>query len=267
MLIDSHCHLDRLDLTPYAGDFAQFMVEVRRSGVSHMLCAGINLETFPRIKALAQAYPNEISVSVGVHPNECRQVAISTLKLLEYGRAEQVVAIGETGLDYFRSQGDLAWQRERFRHHIQVAKLLGKPLIVHSRAAKEDTLRILCEEGADEVGGVLHCFTEDWEMAKRALDLNFYLSFSGILTFPKTEALAEVARKVPEDRFLIETDSPYLAPLPFRGKPNYPQYVRYVAERLALLRQASFAQVAEQSSENFYALFKAARYSPTVLSA
>ncbi len=267
MLIDSHCHLDRLDLTPYAGNFAQFMAEVRRSGVSHMLCAGINLETFPRIKALAEAYPGEISVSVGVHPNECRQVAISTLKLLEYGRAEQVIAIGETGLDYFRSRGDLAWQRERFRQHIQVARILGKPLIVHSRAAKEDTLRILSEEGAEEVGGVLHCFSEDWDIAKRALELNFYISFSGILTFPKTEALKETARKVPEDRFLIETDSPYLAPVPFRGKPNYPHYVRYVAEKMAELRQASFAHIAERSSENFYALFKAARYSQTAASA
>ncbi|GAB6067542.1 TatD family hydrolase [Methylothermus subterraneus] len=258
MLIDSHCHLDRLDLTPYAKDFAKLMEDLRRQGVEHVLCVGINLETFPRMQALAQAYPDAISLSVGVHPNECRRLPIAVEKLVEYGRAAHVVAVGETGLDYFRSEGDLTWQRERFRQHIQVAKALAKPLVVHSRAAREDTLRIWREEGAAEVGGVLHCFTEDWETAKRALDLNLYISFSGILTFPKTEALQEVARKVPDDRFLIETDAPYLAPVPFRGKPNYPQYVRYVAEAIARLRGVPFAQVASLSARNFYALFKSA---------
>ncbi|MCX8049392.1 MAG: TatD family hydrolase [Methylohalobius sp.] len=255
MLIDSHCHLDRLDLKPYARDFTQLMEEVRGCGISHLLCVGINLETFPRMLALARAYPAEISVSVGVHPNECRGMEIASEKLLEYGQDPQTVAIGETGLDYFRSEGDLDWQRARFRLHIQVAKALGKPLVVHSRAAKEDTLRIWAEEGASEVGGVLHCFTEDWDFAKRALDLNLYISFSGIVTFPKAEAIQEVARRVPEDRFLIETDAPYLAPVPLRGKPNYPQYVRYVAEKLAELRGVSSARIAEVSAQNFYTLF------------
>ncbi len=258
MLIDSHCHLDRLDLKPYAKDFSRFMEDVRCQGISHMLCVGINLETFPRMHALAKAYPAEISVSVGVHPNECRGIEISAERLLEYGQDPQVVAIGETGLDYFRSEGDLDWQRARFRLHIQVAKAVRKPLIVHSRAAKEDTLKLWVEEGAAEVGGVLHCFTEDWDMAKRALDLNLYISFSGIITFPKTESIQEVVRKVPEDRFLIETDAPYLAPVPFRGKPNYPHYVRYVAEKIAELRSVSFEHVAEVSARNFYALFKLA---------
>lgn len=210
--------------------------------------------------ALAKAYPTEISVSVGVHPNECRGMEISAERLLEYGRSPQVVAIGETGLDYFRSEGDLDWQRARFRLHIQVAKAVRKPLIVHSRAAKEDTLKIWVEEGGAEVGGVLHCFTEDWDMARRALDLNLYISFSGIVTFPKTESIQEAVRKVPEDRFLIETDAPYLAPVPFRGKPNYPQYVRYVAEKIAELRGVSFERVAEVSARNFYALFKLASH-------
>ncbi len=258
MLIDSHCHLDRLDLKPYAKDFGSFMEHVRREGIMHMLWVGINLETFPRMRAMAEPYPDEISVSVGVHPNECKRLEIAVQKLLECGRDERVVAIGETGLDYFRSEGDLDWQRARFRQHIQVAKILGKPLIVHSRSAKEDTLKIWAEEGAAEVGGVLHCFAEDWDMARRALDMNLYISFSGIVTFQNAQAIQEVAGKVPEDRFLIETDAPYLAPVPFRGKPNYPHYVRYVAEKIAELRGVSFERVAQVSARNFYALFKLA---------
>lgn len=258
MLIDSHCHLDRLDLKPYARDFGRFMEHVRREGITHMLCVGINLETFPRMRAMAEPYPDEISVSVGVHPNECKRVEISADKLLEYGRDERVVAIGETGLDYFRNEGDLDWQRARFRQHIQVARALRKPLIVHSRSAKEDTLKIWAEEGAAEVGGVLHCFAEDWDMARRALDMNLYVSFSGIVTFPNAQAIQEVACRVPEDRFLIETDSPYLAPVPFRGKPNYPYFVRYVAEKIAKLRGVSSERVAEVSACNFHALFELA---------
>ncbi|XSG83681.1 MAG: TatD family hydrolase [Methylohalobius sp. ZOD2] len=255
MLIDSHCHLDRLDLKPYDKDFDQFMDHARQEGIIHMLCPGINLETYPRVRALAESYPDEISAAVGVHPNDCKEMEISTEKLLEYGREERVVAIGETGLDYFRSEGELDWQRARFRQHIQVAKSLGKPLIVHSRAAKEDTLKIWAEEGAAEIGGVLHCFAEDWDMARRALEMNLYISFSGIVTFKNAPEIQEVAAKVPEDRFLIETDSPYLAPVPFRGKPNYPIYVRHVAEKVAELRGVSFEQVAKVSARNFYDLF------------
>ncbi|WP_306304451.1 TatD family hydrolase [Methylogaea oryzae] len=167
----------------------------------------------------------------------------------------RVVAVGETGLDYFRSEGELSWQQERFRRHIRVARSVGKPLIIHTREAREDTLRILEEEGAGEVGGVLHCFTEDWDTARRALDLNFNISFSGIVTFASAGQIQEAARKVPADRYLIETDSPYLAPTPHRGKPNYPAYVRRVAEFLAELRGVSTEDVARQSSENYRRLF------------
>ncbi|BCX82269.1 TatD DNase family protein [Methylomarinovum caldicuralii] len=258
MLIDSHCHLDRLDLKPFEGDFDRFMAKAREEGISHMLCVGINLPTFERCAALAARYPEEISLSAGEHPNDSKGQPLDVEQLLEYGRRQQVVAIGETGLDYFRSEGDLSWQQERFRQHIQVAKTLHKPLIVHSRAAKEDTLRIWREEGAMDVGGVLHCFAEDWDMARRALDLNLYISFSGIVTFKNAQAIQEAARKVPEDRFLIETDSPYLAPVPYRGKPNYPFYVRKVAEKIAELRGTTLERVGETSGENFYRLFSLA---------
>lgn len=258
MLIDSHCHLDRLDLKPYDKNFDRFMEHARQEGISHMLCVAINLETYPRMRQLADPYPGEISVSVGVHPNDCRGIVISTEKLMELGADDRVVAIGETGLDYYRSQGDLTWQHERFRQHIQVARALTKPLIVHSRSAKEDTLALLQEENAAEVGGVLHCFAEDWDMARRALDLNFYISFSGIVTFKNAQVLHDVAKRIPEDRFLIETDSPYLAPAPFRGKPNYPIYVKYVAEAIAELRGATYKRVAELSRRNFFDLFSLA---------
>jgi len=220
-----------------------------------MLSVCINLETYPRMRALADPYPGEISVSVGVHPNDCRGLSIPSGRFLELGRDPRVVAIGETGLDYFRSEGDLSWQQERFRQHIQVARELGKPVIVHSRAAREDTLRIWEEEEGAEVGGVLHCFAEDWDMARRALDMNLYISFSGIVTFKNAQAIQEVATQVPEDRFLIETDSPYLAPIPHRGKPNYPYLVRHVAEQVAGLRDVSYEAVAELSASNFYTLF------------
>jgi TatD DNase family protein len=204
--------------------------------------------------ALVESYP-QISVTVGVHPNEHEGREPTVDELIELGKHEKVIGIGETGLDYFRSEGDLSWQHQRFRNHISAAKALNKPLIVHTRDAKEDTLRILKEENAAEVGGIIHCFTEDWEFAEKALDMNFYISFSGIVTFNSAKDIKEVAKKVPVDRFLIETDSPYLAPVPYRGKPNYPLYVRYVAEQIAELRGMTFNQVAEQSSRNFRTLF------------
>ena len=176
-------------------------------------------------------------------------------RLEEEGKDSKVIGIGETGLDYFRSEGDLGWQHQRFRHHIRAAKILDKPLIVHTREARDDTIRILQEEEAHEVGGVIHCFTEDWAMAEKALALNFYISFSGIVTFKNARQVQEVAQRIPEDRFLIETDSPYLAPVPFRGKPNYPLYVHYVAEFLAQLRNTNVEEIAEQSSRNFRTLF------------
>lgn len=258
MLIDSHCHLDRLDLAPYGHDFSRCVRETVDHGIGHLLCVSINLEKYPRMRELVEPHP-EISVSVGVHPNEEDGHEPSVDELVELACDPRVVAIGETGLDYFRSEGDLGWQQERFRTHIRAALQAGKPLIIHTRDARADTLRILREEGAGAVGGVLHCFTEDWETARAALEMNFYISLSGILTFRNAEQIQSVARQLPEDRLLIETDSPYLAPIPKRGKPNYPAYVRYVAEYLANLRGISVERVADITTRNFHMLFSTAR--------
>jgi TatD DNase family protein len=255
MLIDSHCHLDRIDLTPYQNDFANFMAAVSDSQIEHLLTIAIDLEAYPDMLALVADY-SQISVTVGVHPNEQDGKEPTVDELIALGKPDKVIGIGETGLDYFRSEGDTAWQQQRFRNHISAAKTLKKPLIIHTRDAKQDTLRILQEENAAEVGGIIHCFTEDWEFAQGALDLNFYISFSGIVTFNSAKEIKEVAKKVPADRFLIETDSPYLAPVPHRGKPNYPTYVRHVAEQIAELRGTSFNCIGNQSTENFYKLFK-----------
>ena len=254
MLIDSHCHLDRIDLKPYQNDFACFMQEAEAKHIEHLLCIAIDLESYPAMLALVAGF-EQISVTVGVHPNvkDCQDPSVD--ELIALGLPDHVIGIGETGLDYFRCEGDLSWQHQRFRNHIRAAKTLKKPLIIHTREAKFDTLRILKEEDAGEVGGVIHCFTEDWEFAQKALDLNFYISFSGIVTFNSAKEIKEVAKKVPADRFLIETDSPYLAPVPFRGRPNYPTYVRYVAEQIAELRGTSLNKIADQSTENFHVLF------------
>ncbi|MGZ8136077.1 MAG: TatD family hydrolase [Methylococcaceae bacterium] len=257
MFIDSHCHLDRIDLKPYQNDFACFMREAEACQIDRMLCIAIDMESYPAMLALVADYP-QIFVSVGVHPNVQDGEDPSIEKLISLASSDKVIAIGETGLDYFRSEGDLNWQQQRFRNHIRAAKTLGKPLIIHTRQAQQDTLRILTEEGASETGGIIHCFTEDWAFAQGALDLNFYISFSGIVTFNNAKTIKEVAKKVPADRFLIETDSPYLAPAPFRGRPNYPTYVRYVAEHLAELRGTSIDQIAELSTNNFNSLFKLA---------
>ena len=258
MFIDSHCHLDRIDLAPYQNDFGCFMQEAAENKIDHMLCISIDLETYPAMCALVADYP-QISLTVGVHPNVQDAHDPAADDLIQLGQDDKVIAIGETGLDYFRSEGDLSWQHHRFRRHIQAARALKKPLIIHTREARDDTLRILKEEGADQIGGVIHCFTEDWDFAMRAMDLNFYISFSGIVTFNNAKAIQESAQKIPSDRFLIETDSPYLAPVPFRGRPNYPIYVRYVAERIAQLRNATLETVAEQSSDNFNRLFNIKR--------
>ena len=255
MLVDSHCHLDRLDLTPFAGDFASLLGHCASVGVAHVLCVSIDWESYPAMRRLLNPYPG-ISVSLGVHPNEQSGHEPSVEELYEAGCDPCVIAIGETGLDFYRSAGDLTWQQERFRRHIRAARQLGKPLIVHTREAKADTLRILEEERAHEVGGVLHCFTEDWEMAERALALNFYISFSGIVTFNSAKTIQDVATRVPGERYLLETDAPYLAPVPHRGKPNYPYYVRHVAAQIAQLRGESEECVARQTTENFLRLFK-----------
>lgn len=255
MFIDSHCHLDRIDLEPYQNDFDNFMREARQQQVEHMLCIAIDMERYPAMRAMVADY-DEISLSVGVHPNVTDGREAGCNELLQLGSDPKVVAIGETGLDYFHSQGDLQWQRHRFIEHIEAAKALGKPLIIHTREAGHDSLDMLREHGADRVGGVIHCFTEDWAYAEKALELGFYISFSGIVTFKNATAIKDVATRVPADRFLIETDSPYLAPVPHRGKPNYPTYVRHVAQHIAELRDCSLQQIAQQSSDNFYRLFR-----------
>ncbi len=254
MLIDSHCHLDRLDLAPYENDFACLMNDIRAQQIEHLLCISIDLDAYPVMRALVNAY-DDISVTVGVHPNVNDSPAPTVEQLVALAQEKKVIGIGETGLDYFRSEGDLTWQRDHFRAHIEAAKRVKKPLIIHTREAKEDTLQILREENAGEVGGIIHCFTEDWEFAKQALDLNFYISFSGIVTFNSAKTIQEVAKKMPIERLLIETDSPYLSPVPFRGRPNYPQYVKYVAQCVADLRGMSLNSLADLSTRNFYTLF------------
>jgi TatD DNase family protein len=257
MLVDSHCHLNLIDLSPFGGSVHQVMTEAREAGVGHMLCVSVDLESFPEICVLAQKYA-DVSVSVGTHPNTREGAEPTAEQLVRLAALPKVVAIGETGLDYFRSEGDLEWQRERLRVHITAAKECRKPLIIHTRQAKKDTLRILREEAANEVGGVLHCFTEDWEMAKKGLDLGFYISFSGIVTFRSANALQKVATKIPADRLLIETDSPYLAPVPHRGKSNHPAHIRYIAQCIAELRKVPVTDIEDLTTENFFSLFSGA---------
>ena len=254
MLVDSHCHLDRVDLAPYGGDFAAFVAATRAAGVGHMLCVAIDLTDYPAMLALVEPY-DDISVSVGVHPNERDAVEPEPEVLAELAQHPKNVAIGETGLDYFHGKGDLEWQRARFRRQIAAARRARKPLIIHSRDARHDTLAILREEGARDVGGVMHCFTEDWDTAAAAMDLGFHISFSGIVTFRNADALRDVARRVPDDRLLIETDAPYLAPVPHRGKPNEPRHVAHVAALIAQLRGTDAKTIAALTRGNFARLF------------
>lgn len=255
MLIDSHCHLDRVDLSPYQNDFSNFMQHTRDAGVGHMLCVSIDLESYPEMLALILPY-EDISISVGVHPNDFDRQEPGVADLVALAAHPRNVAIGETGLDFCRSQGDLDWQRKRFRTHIQAAIEAGKPLIVHTRDARQETLEIMAEEKAEQAGGVLHCFTENWDMASTGLEMGFYISFSGIVTFKSAQELRDVAARVPLDRLLIETDSPYLAPAPYRGKPNEPKYLHRVAETIAELHGMETEELAKQTAANFRRLFK-----------
>lgn len=255
MFVDSHCHLD---FPEFAGQLPDIFARMAHNGVSHALCISVELDRFPAVYALAEAHPH-LFATVGVHP-DYENIAEPTVEaLVRLADAPKIVGIGETGLDYFRLTGDLAWQRDRFRTHIRAARTVGKPLVVHTRAAAEDTLNILREERADEVGGVLHCFTETREVAEAALDLGFYISFSGIVTFKNAASLREVAAAVPLDRILIETDSPYLAPVPHRGKTNEPAFVAHVAETIAALRGIPVEAVGKATTENFFRLFAHAR--------
>lgn len=258
MFVDSHCHLDRVDLAPYDGDFAAMVLAAREQDIRHMLCVCIDLEHYPAMRELVSGYDG-ISVSVGVHPNEKSAQEPEIAQLLALGADPAVVAIGETGLDYHYNDGDLEWQRRRFEMHINAARELAKPLIVHTRDARDDTIALMRSANARDVGGVMHCFTETWEMAKQALEMGFYISFSGIVTFKSAEALRDVARRVPLDRLLIETDSPYLAPVPHRGKSNEPCFVRHVASQIAELRDMPLDELAETTSRNFFDLFRLAR--------
>lgn len=250
--VDSHCHINFPDLAVNMGDV---LAQMRHNQVVSALCVSVNLADFPQVLALAEQY-SHIYASVGVHPDyeDVEEPSVERLVLL--AQHPKIIAIGETGLDYFRLSGDLEWQRERFRTHIRAARECGKPLIIHTRAAAADTLRVMEEERAHEASGVLHCFTETWEMAEAALAMGFYISFSGIVTFKNAKQLKEVAQRVPLDRILIETDSPYLAPVPYRGKLNQPAYVKHVAEEIALLRGISVDEVAKCTTENFVRLFK-----------
>ena len=252
-IVDSHCHIDRVDLKAFGGSVESMLSHAKELSVNQFLCVCIDLEHFDQVHNLALQHSN-IYASVGVHPTEIISKEPSVEKLLELSSSDRVIAIGETGLDYFRVKKDEAdWQRDRFRRHIRASNKSKKPLIIHMRDSKEDIIDILQKENAQS--GVMHCFAEDWETAKAALDLGFYISFSGILTFNNANDLREIAKKVPADRLLVETDSPYLTPAPYRGKPNSPAYTYYVAEKLAEVRNTSIDEIAEVTTTNFNNLF------------
>jgi len=252
MLVDSHCHLNFPELVTTMPDVRQLM---HANGVGHALCVSVTLPDFPAVLSLAEAYPN-FYASVGVHPDYQDIEEPTVEKLVALADHPKVIAIGETGLDYFRLTGDLEWQRTRFRTHIRAAIQSNKPLIIHTRNAAEDTLRIMREENASQIGGVMHCFTESLDVALAAIEMGFYISFSGIVTFKNAVALKEVAMQIPLDRILVETDSPYLAPIPYRGKTNQPGYVKHVAEEIAKLRNISLEEVSSATTSNFFKLFK-----------
>ncbi len=255
MLIDSHCHLDRLDLTPWDGDLGAMLDQAIEQDVRRFLCVSIDMENVLVVKGMAARY-DCVYASVGIHPNETDTPELTVDDLLQLAADDKVIAIGETGLDYFRSEGDLDWQRDRFRRHIAAARDCRKPLIIHTRESGADVLQMLRTEHAADVGGVMHCFVDDWEAAQQAMDMNFYISFSGIVTFKNAAQVQDVARRVPLERMLVETDSPYLAPVPMRGKPNYPAYTRYVAEYIAQMRGISYEELARVTTRNFNQLFQ-----------
>ncbi|MCL5041011.1 MAG: TatD family hydrolase [Gammaproteobacteria bacterium] len=254
MLIDSHCHLDRLDLTAYQGSLDGALDAARTRGIGKFLCIGVDAANAPVVKGIAEQYA-DVYCSVGIHPLDLASNGQASLDwLLQAIDHPRVVAIGETGLDYYYHPEHADPQQASFATHLQAAEQSGKPVIIHTRSAKEDTLRMLREADLPNAG-VLHCFTEDWDMARQALDLGYYISLSGIVTFRNASELREVARQVPADRLLVETDSPYLAPVPHRGKPNEPQFVHDVASFLAELRGESFEQLQQSTTDNFHRLF------------
>jgi TatD DNase family protein len=259
MYIDSHCHINFPELQ---ARMPEILAKMAENKVSHALCVSVDLPDFPQVLALAEQYPH-IYASVGVHPDYEDTPEPTVDQLVTLSQHPKIVAIGETGLDYFRLEGDLEWQRERFRVHIRASRITGKPLIIHTRASSLDTIRIMQEEGAGTdqggVAGVMHCFTESLEVAEAALAMGFYISFSGIVTFKSARDLQAVAKAVPLERILIETDSPYLAPVPHRGKMNEPGFVCHVAEYLAQLKELPLSRVAQQTTDNFFNLFNVVR--------
>jgi len=258
MLVDSHCHIPMIEGEEGTDAIVANALE---HGVGHMLCVSVEQEDYPVLLDLAERYEC-ISASIGIHPNTEMNGEVDVPHLMENAADPRVVAVGETGLDYFRSRGDLEWQRDRFRTHIRAAREIGKPIIIHCREAKDDVIAILEEEKADAVGGVMHCFVEDMDTARKAMDLNFLISFSGIVTFKNAMELKEIARCVPLDSMLVETDSPYLAPMPYRGKQNQPAWVRYVAEHIAELRDMPLDDFAAATTANFNRVFRPARPVP-----
>ncbi len=252
MFVDSHCHINFPELI---ADIDGVIARMSDSQVEKALCVSVNINTLPEIVKLANTY-NNIYASAGVHPTEKLTSNPSTDYLCELSAQNKIIAIGETGLDYFRTEGSMDWQQERFRRHIRCAKEVNKPLIIHTREAREDTIRIMKEEKADNVGGVMHCFTETWDMARAAIDMGFMISFSGIVTFKNATEVKSVAAKIPLDNMLIETDSPYLAPVPYRGKTNEPSFVKYVAEEIAKLRKVDVGNIARVTTNNFHKLFR-----------
>jgi len=254
LFIDSHCHLDRLDLTEFNQDLDNVILAAKEAQVSQLLCVSVTLEDFPKMVEKTSGYDN-VLLSCGAHPlNQDDEICQNNL--VELAKHPKVIAVGETGLDYFYAPETKAVQLDSFIKHVRAARILNKPLIIHTRDAQQDTLDILRKEKADEVGGILHCFTETWDMAQQAIEMGFYISFSGIVTFKNASALREVAKQVPDDRFLIETDAPYLAPVPHRGEQNQPAYVVEVAKHLASIRGQSVETIAQLSTDNFKRLFK-----------
>lgn len=258
MLVDTHCHLDRLDLDHHNGSLDNALAAARANDVQYFLCVAITLEQLPEVLAIAEQ-DSTIKATAGVHPTETEGEEPTVERLVELAEHDEVIAVGETGLDYYRCEGDVEWQRQRFRCHIRAARECNMPVIVHSRYAPEDTIRILQEEKAYETGGILHCFTGTLEMAQQGLELGFYVSFSGIVTFKNARNVQHAAANLPLGALLVETDSPYLAPVPYRGKTNEPAYVRYTADKLAELHGVDYETIAQQTTQNYFDLFPQAR--------
>ncbi|TQV73494.1 TatD family deoxyribonuclease [Exilibacterium tricleocarpae] len=258
MLIDSHCHLDRLELGAYPGGLPDALAAAQARGVEKFLCVGISVQHREQVLAIAERY-DAVVASVGVHPLDVESGLASESQLVDWARHPKIVAIGETGLDYYYSADSKPLQRRSFATHLEAAAAAALPVIVHTRDARNDTLELIRAHGDLEHAGVLHCFTEDWQMASKAMDMNYLISISGIVTFRNASALRDVVKRVPLDRLLVETDSPYLAPVPYRGKPNEPQYVREVAEFVAELKGVSFETLAARTAANFFRLFPRAR--------